>query len=323
MNSKAIWLAYMFAIMNAMIIGFSFLFTKNALEAADPLDTLAFRFMASFLVMSIPVLLGRIKLNYRGKRFRMVLLLALFYPTSFFTLQTFGLLHASSAEAGILFALTPVLTMILAAYFLREKTNLKQKLSIFLSVFGVLFIFILKGSHIDPRNMTGILLLFLSCLTLAGYSVLSRSLSKQFSPAELSYIMIGFGFVGFLAISGAKHMADGTLSTFFAPLASDKFIGSILYLGVLSSLVTSMLTNYVLSKMEASQMSVFSNLSTVISIAAGAIFLGEEVTVYHVIGSLMIIAGVIGVNRFGVGKRSEEHDYTSGEGKPPTTSLNS
>ncbi|MDU5950236.1 MAG: DMT family transporter, partial [Paenibacillus macerans] len=57
--------------------------------------------------------------------------------------------------------------------------------------------------------------------------------------------------------------------------------------------------NYALSKLEASRVSVFSNLSTVVSIAAGAMVLGEKVTVYHVIGSLLIIAGVTGANLLG------------------------
>lgn len=46
-------------------------------------------------------------------------------------------------------------------------------------------------------------------------------------------------------------------------------------------------------------MSVFTNLSTIVSIAAGAVFLGEQITVYHWIGSFLIIAGVIGTNLLG------------------------
>jgi drug/metabolite transporter (DMT)-like permease len=64
----------------------------------------------------------------------------------------------------------------------------------------------------------------------------------------------------------------------------------------LSSLVTSLLTNYILSKIEASKMSVFSNLGTVISIVAGVIFLKEEIFYYHIIGSILIVGGVIGTN---------------------------
>ena len=59
--------AYLAAVLNAVIIGFSFLFTKIALEYAAPMDTLMYRFALSFAVMSIPVMLGRVKLNYRGK----------------------------------------------------------------------------------------------------------------------------------------------------------------------------------------------------------------------------------------------------------------
>jgi drug/metabolite transporter (DMT)-like permease len=52
-------------------------------------------------------------------------------------------------------------------------------------------------------------------------------------------------------------------------------------------------------------MSVFTNLSTIVSIAAGSLFLGEKVTMYHLIGSLMIITGVIGANHFGQKKTVE------------------
>ncbi|AJQ28497.1 DMT family transporter [Pelosinus fermentans] len=305
MKPKELRLAYLFAVLNAVIIGFSFLFTKIALEYAHPLDTLTYRFAASFFVMSVPVVFGWVKITYRGKPLYKALLLAAIYPLGFFMFQSFGLQHATSAEGGIMYAFTPVVTMVFASIFLKEATTLLQKLSIFLSVFGVIFIFILTGSSIDLSNLTGLFLLFLTCVTFAGYSVLARSLSKHFSPAELSYFMLAIGFVAFGAVSLAHHGMAGTLDLFFAPLASGTFITSILYLGILSSLVTALTANYILSKIEASKMSVFTNLSTVVSIAAGSLFLGEKVTIYHLIGSLMIITGVIGANHFGQKKTVE------------------
>lgn len=284
---------------NAVILGISFLFAKIALDYANPLDTLTFRFAASFLAMSIPVAFGWVKLAYRGKPVYKVLLLAITYPLGFFTLQTFGLKHATSAEGGILYAFTPVVTMILASLYLKERTTVLQKLSILLSVFGVVFIFVMKGSSIDLSNLTGISLLLLTCVAFAGYTVLARPLLKQFSAAEITYLILGIGFVVFLVITFAQHAFDGTLHQLWAPLASGTFISAILYLGVVSSLGTALMSIYILSKMEASRMSVFANLSTIVSMTAGAMYLGEEVTVYHVIGSALIIAGVIGTNRLG------------------------
>ncbi|MCR8842204.1 DMT family transporter [Paenibacillus sp. SC116] len=301
MNRTGIKLAYFLAVMNAVIIGFSFLFAKVALEYAAPLDTLTYRFAASFIVMSIPVAFGWIKLQYRGKALYKALLLSLMYPLGFFTLQTFGLQYASSAEGGILYACTPVVTLILASIFLKEKTSLLQKLSIFLSVFGVVFIFVMMGSSIDFSNVTGLVLLFMTCVAFAGYSVMARSISQQFSPAEITYLMLGVGFATFLVTSLVQHSSAGTTEQFFAPIMNGTFtfIGSILFLGIISSLGTALAANYILSKMEASKMSVFTNLSTIVSIVAGAIFLGEEVTIYHLIGSVLIIAGVVGANYFG------------------------
>jgi drug/metabolite transporter (DMT)-like permease len=58
------------------------------------------------------------------------------------------------------------------------------------------------------------------------------------------------------------------------------------------------MTNYVLSKMEASRVGVFVNLGTVVTIIAGIVFLKEEFYYYHVIGSILVIGGVLGANYF-------------------------
>lgn len=299
---KRVRLAYVVTVTNAMIVGFSFLSTKVALAEADPLDLLAFRFVAAFAAMSIPVALGWIKLDLRGKPLWQPLLLALLYPLGFFTLQTFGLERATSAEGGILFAFGPVVTTLFASVFLREATTMLQKLSIAVSVSGVVYIFIAKGGGIDVTNVVGITLLVLSVVTNAGQRVAARRLLRDYKPLEVTYVMMAVGFISFTGISLARHVAAGTIGTWLAPLASGPFVGAVLYLGVLSSAVTALSANYALSHLEASKVSIFSNLSTVVSIAAGALLLGEQIEAYHLVGSALIIAGVIGTAGFGRAK---------------------
>lgn len=289
-------LAYIAALLYALIVGLSFLFTKIALDTSNPIDILAYRFMASFVAISIPVLFKWVRVSYTKERIIKILPLAILYPLLFFGFQTFGLIYATSSEAGIILASAPVFTMILASYFLKEKSNAYQKLSIIVSVSGVLYIMIKKGSSIDLANFRGIILLVLSALSFSGYSVMARKLTKDFTSTELSYIMITISFIFFTGTSIIKHIISGNIIQFFAPLTDISFIISILYLGVLSTLVTSLLTNYALSKLEASKMSVFGNLGTVISIVAGVIFLKEEIFYYHIIGSILIVGGVLGTN---------------------------
>ncbi|WP_097015845.1 DMT family transporter [Anaerocolumna aminovalerica] len=291
--------AYLAAILYALIIGLSFLFTKIALTVTNPMNILAHRFTISFIAASIPVLLGWIKLNIRGKDILSILPLALFYPALFFAFQAFGLVYISSSEAGIIQATVPVFTMILAAVFLKESMSFLQMISLMLSVCGVIYIFLMKGIDLKSASFTGIILIILSALSSACYSVITRKVSKKYRLMDLTYIMIVIGFLSFNTISLADYIIKGTLVNYFKPFTEPLFLISILYLGILSSLITSLLTNYALSKMDATKMSVFSNLSTLITMLAGVIFLHEELKTYHIFGAIMIIIGVIGTNFFG------------------------
>ena len=296
-NNKA--LVYIAALAYALIIGLSFLFTKLSLDVANPLDILAYRFTVSFIAISIPILFKWIKVDDNKERIKKIIPLAILYPVLFFGFQTFGLQYATSSEAGILLASAPIFTLILATYFLNEKTTTLQKLSVLLSVSGVIYILVMKGSTVDIKNIRGIILLVLSALSMAGYSVMARKLTREFTSIELTYMMIFISFITFNSISVVNHLINGTMSTYFNAFLSRDFIISILYLGILSSLVTSLLTNYVLSKIDASKMSVFANLGTVISMVAGVIILNEEIFYYHIIGTILIVGGVIGTNFLG------------------------
>lgn len=289
-------LAYVAATLYAIIVGLSFLFTKIALSISNPIDILAHRFIVSFIAISIPVFFKLVPVNFNKKRIIKILPLAILYPLCFFGFQTFGLQYATSSEAGIILASAPIFTMIMASYFLDEKSNIYQKASISISLVGVLYITFKKGSTIDLANLRGMILLLFSALSFSAYSILARKMTKDYTTTELSFMMITISFIVFTSVAIINNVSSGTIKEFFLPMVNIKFILSIIYLGVLSTLGTSLLTNFALSKLEASKIIVFSNLGTVISIIAGVIFLKEEIFYYHVIGSLMIVGGVLGTN---------------------------
>ncbi|NIK79713.1 drug/metabolite transporter (DMT)-like permease [Paenibacillus castaneae] len=290
--------AYIAAIAYATIIGFSFLFVKLTVVAAHPLDVLAHRFFIGLVAVSIPFLFGWVHIRFTVRDIWRMIPLGLLSPVLFFAFQTYGLINASSSEAGIIQATVPIFTLLLASYFLKERTSLFQKLSLMLSVAGVVFIFLMKGgSGLNAATLEGISLLLLSAVSFAGYSVLARPLTQKYAPIELTLITMGMGFLVFLTASLVRHTAEGTISTFFQPFTHPMYVIALLYLGVVSSVGTTLLSSFALSRLEASKVSVFSNFSTLISITAGAFILHEDLTIYHVIGSIIIIAGVLGTNR--------------------------
>ncbi|MBJ8106895.1 MULTISPECIES: DMT family transporter [Bacillus cereus group] len=291
--------AYISALLYSFIIGFSFMFVKLALTITSPLDTLAHRFTVAFMAATIPVIFGFVKLNISFKNILALLPLAIFYPALFFAFQAFGLVYTSSSEAGIIQAAIPIFTMILASYFLKEYTNTWQKTSVFISVVGVIYIFIMNGIGAHETNFIGVILILLSALSSACYNVLARKMTKKFKLMDLTYTMTAIGFISFNVIAIIDHMNKGTITVYFKPFTNGTFLISILYLGLLSSLLTALLLNYSLSYIEAAKISVFSNLSTLITIIAGVVFLHEQIAHYHIVGTLMIVLGVIGTNFLG------------------------
>ncbi|MCU5501645.1 DMT family transporter [Bacillus wiedmannii] len=291
--------AYLSALLYSFIIGFSFMFVKLALTVTSPLDTLAHRFTVAFVAASIPIVFGFVKLNMSFKNILALLPLAIFYPALFFAFQAFGLVYTSSSEAGIIQAAIPIFTMMLASYFLKEYTNTWQKISVLISVIGVIYIFIMNGIGTHETSFIGIILILLSALSSAFYNVLARKMTKKFKLMDLTYTMTVIGFISFNLIAIASHISKGTITAYFKPFTNGTFLISILYLGLLSSLLTALLLNYSLSYIEAAKISVFSNLSTLITIIAGVIFLHEQISYFHIIGTIMIILGIIGTNFWG------------------------
>ncbi|MBY0120197.1 MULTISPECIES: DMT family transporter [Paenibacillus] len=290
---------YIAAVLYAAIIGLSFLFVKMTVTVAHPIDVLAHRFALSLIVVSIPVIFGWIKIRLSLRDLWRIIPLGLLSPVLFFAFQAFGLVSSNSSEAGIIQAMAPVFTLVLASVFLKERTSTMQKLFLLLSVAGVVFIFIMQGSGMSIGNLKGIALLLLSTVCFAGYGVLARPLTQRYKPLELTWVTLMVGCIVFNAASLIRHASSGSMMDYIKPLGDTSYLGALAYLAILSTMISTLLASYALTHLEASQMSVFSNLSTLISIVGGAWILHEPVGYYHYIGALLIIAGVLGTNMSG------------------------
>ncbi|MCK9449576.1 MAG: DMT family transporter [Bacteroidales bacterium] len=277
-----------------IITGLSFIFMKFALRYTNPIDLLAHRFSSAFIVIVLLQLTGLVKApRFTKENLGSLLLLALFYPVLFFLLQTFGVKYSTASEAGIIFAITPVLTMVSAMIFLKEKTSLIQKLGIILSVLGIFYIIFKTGNTGGETDPKGLILLLLSVISIVAYYTFGKKRGTNFSPVNLTILMTYLAFVFFNAWSLINHWHEGTISLFFEPLKETGFLIPVLYLGILSSLLTSFLSNFALTAISASSIAVFNNLSPLVSIAGGIIILHETLFVYHVIGGIMVLTGII------------------------------
>lgn len=291
--------AYAGVVLSMLIIGLSFIFMKIALRAANPADLLAHRFTAATAGMLIVYASGKVKLpKFSIKKMLPLLLISIFYPLLAFALQAEGLKSTSASEAGIISALMPVITVIMAALFLKEKSTPGQVVSVMVSFVGVFYILYRNGFNIQTGSLKGNLLILLSVLSFVTYYLLARKINHRYKAMDITFFMTIVACIIYNAAAVFEHVQNNTLPFFFEPLKYTGFLWSILYLGVLSSFLTSLLTNYALSIIPAPQVAIFTNLTPVLTIVSGVVLLNETLYTYHVIGTILVMAGVIGTMTF-------------------------
>ena len=287
--------AYLAALGYTIIIGFVFIFIKIALQTSDPLNILAHRFSLSFPFLYAIKKLGLIKISLTKKDYFKLFPLALFFPLLFFGFQHYSLLYISVSEGGIIQATVPFFTLLLATIFLKEYPTKVMFAFLCLCVFGVIYILIHSNTQASASTL-GIILMLLSTLANSAYNVLARKMSKTYSPINLTYAMLTIGMLGFNFLSLVDYIHRDRLKDYFIPFLTPSFLLSILYLSLFSSVLTAILSTYTLSQIEASKMSVFANLATLITIFSGILIFDESLQLYHLIGACFILVGVIGTN---------------------------
>jgi len=278
----------------SLIVGFSFVGVKTCLSAATPLVTLTYRFNFAFLASLVVLATGLIRIDKRKKPKIMLALTAGLY-LGFMVLQTIGLVFSTSVESGIIFAIIPIIAKIVAAVFLKENTSWKQNIFVCMSVAAVITMFVLGASDITV-NLTGLAILLLSSVSMAFSNVLMRYVRGVYTPFEISFYIAAGGCLVFNLATIIYGIDSGTIAGYFEPLTQINFMLASAYLGILSTLVSSLLMAYMLAHMDAVKATIFGNLSTAISIVAGVVLLGEPLQAYHIVCTILIIGGVIGLN---------------------------
>ena len=296
MKDKKRILGIFAALIANIIFGFSFIFSKLALEHSHPLVILSVRFTFAFIVLNLLLLTGKFKVSFKGKSVKKLILMALAQPLLYFIFELYGLSLVSSALSGVIIALVPVVVMILAVIFLNEKPTAMQVICTVISIIGVSAISIVSNDG-SKNYFLGVILLIFAVICASAFNILSRSESKKFTPFERTYMMFLLSSVGFNLIAIFNLKGD------FLPILTEsfksfRFIAAIIYLSVLSSVLAFILYNYSTTVISVVESSSFSNIITVVTVLAGVLILKESFSIAEYLLCGLIIFGVWGVNCF-------------------------
>ncbi len=274
--------------------GFSFMAARTALYTAHVFVLLSHRFLLAFLVMTLLVLLRAAKLQLRGKHVRLAMLMGVAEPVIYFFGEQFGILHTSTVFSGVMIAMIPIVTTLVAAPILGEKPTGGQLLFSMLSVAGVIGIGLISnsGGAIEPA---GIAALLVAVFSACAYTLLSRKLSTEFSAFERTYIMIAEGAAAFTVC--ALLYCRGNMTEYLRPLSDSSYCVSMLFLSIGCSVISFFLSGYAITRLSVARSTVFANLTTAVSVFAGVAILHEPFSAAGAFYCFLILAGIYGVQR--------------------------
>ncbi|MBR2079210.1 MAG: DMT family transporter, partial [Clostridia bacterium] len=235
------------------IYGFSFIFSKIALDDSDPNVFLAIRFTIAFLILNLFILFGKGKISLKGKPVKKLLLMGFIQPVVYFICESHGIALTTASFSGLIIGLVPVMGLILGVIFLKETCSIFQIVCTVLSVIGVA---LTTTGGIGKVSVKGFILLLISIVATTVFSILSRSISKEFSAFERSYVMTGLGSISFIIV--ALFATRGDISVWTGPFKSQSFVWSVLYLAVVSSVIAFTLINYALNYLNVGHTLIFS-----------------------------------------------------------------
>ncbi|MFO7951257.1 MAG: DMT family transporter [Bacillota bacterium] len=307
------YLPYLAGIGVALTWGMSFTFTRGALDHLLPFHLLGLRFAMAVFAMALLRGLGVIRIKVTPADYISLIPLALFQPILYFSAETTGILLTSASYSGMMIAVIPIFVAIFAAPILKEYPNRAQLSFIITSVSGVIFIIFMDAQALVAVNPIGTLFLLFAVMAGAGYNITSRKASINHPPLRTTWVMMVVGAVVFNVIALGQHLITGSMDAFLFPLQRPEVWTAVIYLGIFSSIGAFFLYNFVLSKITATQGSVFANLVTVIAVAGGVIFRGETVYWYHLVGTAAILAGVWGTNYFAPTSKRNRRNMRSAE----------
>ncbi|MED3867016.1 DMT family transporter [Priestia megaterium] len=289
--SKVKFAASLYAIMSISFWGVSFVSTKAVLDKLDPYTLLVLRFGIGALFLLVLLVLKRYPLNIPLKYIPHLIVLGILGVFVHQVIQATALLTINASAAGWIISFSPVFTVILSVFFLHEKMTVLKASGMIVAIIGVLLVTTATNQQsFQPSINVGYLLMILSTLNWAIYSVLLKRLHIQLPSLVVTFYMCLIGFTlttPFLVRNKGWEMIPFLTSVEWAHL---------LFLGVFVSGVAYWYWAKALEVLEASQVSVFLYLEPVATLITAILLLQEKIIPVSILGGIIIVMGVILVN---------------------------
>ena len=283
--------AYIFLILATLFWSGNFLVGKAASFFEIPPFTLNFyRWFFAWLILA-PFTLKEIieKRNYIFENIKLIVVLGITSITIFNSIVYYSLNFTQVISGVLMISTIPVMIIVFCWLFKIEKTNVYQILGVIFSLFGVAVI-ITKANLDILLNLNfnkGDLWMVVAMFSWAMYSALLRKKKFELSQLSLLHTIISMGLI-FLLPAYLVELALGYRVNIHLP-----FILTLTYVVIFPGLASFIFWIKGISIIGSNRSGIFLHLMPIFSTIMAILIFGEKFMIFHIIGALFIITGII------------------------------
>lgn len=222
-----------------------------------------------------------------------VVLMALLGVTVNTGAVAFGAHLIPAAIGSLLSACNPIFTAIVARIFISEPLTRRKLSGVALAFLGVLIVLLYGGpnAHFSLGNALGILIALCGPVAWAFYTVLSKPLLARYDPTQFTGLVAILGTLPLLPLFAVRYPFVRQVIHF----------GPTQWLATTATVVFALVLGYSLwyrglKVLAPTQLAVYVYLVPVFGTLGAWLLLGERITIFLLLGGLLILLGVIITN---------------------------
>ncbi len=274
-----------FALVSAALIwSTSFVTTKIALTDTPPLTLGALRFGFAALLLVLIALFTR-RIEYAPPKDILRLGVGgLLGITAYQALQNMGVQLSSAADATLLVASYPAITMLIESLLLRTRIAPLRFVGVAVTFVGVYLVVQQTTGAGSSGHLLGDLLLLLTGVLWALYNFVTRDIVQRYSMLTVIFWQTIIGALGFIPLALLESQS-------WQPISTSSLL-SVAYMSVFCSIMAFLLYARGLKTLDPGSAVSLMNLVPVFGLVLAAIGLGEAINLAQVGGGIIVIAGV-------------------------------
>ena len=268
----------------------NFIIGRQIYEDVEPIQLAIFRW-SGVAVLVFPVLLVNFSniIKVVKNNFFILNVLAILGVSGFNTILYVGLNYTKATNALLINSFIPILILIFSYFILKSKISQIQLVGIFLSTVGVVFL-ILRGELSSVAMMElnyGDIWVVVATFIWALYSVVVKFRPKELSDFQFFTTIVYIGLFWLILVyllMGHSFVKDVTLV--------EKHYLSFSYIVIFPSILSYYFWHIGISKIGANRAGQFTHLMPLFGSLLAYIFLDEKLSLYHIIGAILIGLGI-------------------------------